>query len=105
MLTLKKRADTLRTLLRQTTSEHKLNKAAAKVRDARIQVVRAQIGEMPSVKLTVQQKRRIAKLDLQIESLQAKTPTEILIEFRRMAKTAKLIQTELLPTSRGDAAG
>ncbi len=84
MLTLKKRADTLRTLLRQAASEYHLIKAACRVRDARIRVLRAKIGEMPSVLLTEQQKRRIAKLCEQIESVCATTPNEILNEFRRM---------------------
>jgi hypothetical protein len=84
MLTLKKRTDTLGTLLCQAASEYQLNKAAEKVRDARIRVLRAKIGEMPSVLLTAQQKRRIAKLSDQIESLLATTPMEILSEFRRM---------------------
>jgi hypothetical protein len=47
-------------------------------------VLRAKIGEMPSVLLTAQQKRRIAKLSGQIESLRTTTPMEILTEFRRM---------------------
>ena len=88
MLTLKKRADSLRTLLRQAASEYHLNKAAGKVRDARIRVLRAKIGEMPSVLLTTQQEWRIAKLSDQIESLQASTPREILREFRRMLPNA-----------------
>ena len=88
MMTLKKRADTLRTLIRQTTSEYQLNKAAGKVRDARIQVLQAKIGEMPSVLLTAQQKRRIAKLSGQIESLRAVTSMEILTEFRRILPKA-----------------
>jgi hypothetical protein len=88
MLTLKKRADTLRTLLRQGASERNLHKAAGKVRDARIQVQQAKIGEMPSVLLTTQQKRRIAKLSAQIESLRKTTPTEILIEFKRVPPEA-----------------
>jgi hypothetical protein len=84
MLTLKKRTDTLRTLLCQAASEYQLKKSAEKVRDARIRVLRAKIGEMPSVLLTAQQKRRIAKLSDQIESLCAMKPMEILNEFRRM---------------------
>ncbi|MBI5758906.1 MAG: hypothetical protein HZA46_10355 [Planctomycetales bacterium] len=83
-LTLKKRADTLSTLLRQTASEYQLYKAAGKVRDARIRVLGAKIGEMPSVLLTAQQKKRIAKLSNQIDLLRATTPMEILTEFRRM---------------------
>jgi hypothetical protein len=81
-LTLKKRDATLRTLLSQAASEYKLKKAALRVRDARIQVLRAKIGEMPSVLLTALQKRRIAKLSGQIELLQAATAMEILAQFR-----------------------
>jgi hypothetical protein len=84
MLTLKKRTDTLCTLRSQAASEYQLNKAAERVRDARIRVLKAKIGEMPSVLLTAQQKRRIAKLSDQIESLLATRPMEILNEFRRM---------------------
>ena len=88
MLTLKKRADTLRTLLRQAASEYQLNKAAEKVRDARIRVLQARVGEMPSVLLTAQQKRRIAELSDQIESLRATTPKEILTELQQMLPKA-----------------
>jgi hypothetical protein len=84
MLTLKKRADTLRTLLGKAASEYQLAKAAGKVRDARIQVLKAKIGTIPSVLLTEQQKRGIAKLSDQIELLRAMTPMEILSEFRKM---------------------
>jgi hypothetical protein len=84
MLTLKKRTDTLCTLICQGASEYQLTKAAQKVRDARIRVLRAKIGEMPSVLLTAQQKRRIAKLSDQVESLLATTPMDFLNEFRRM---------------------
>ncbi len=83
-VTLKKRADTLRTLLRQGASEYQLNKAAIKVRDARIRVLRAKIGEMPSVLLTAQQRGRIAKLSNQIESLRKTTSLEIVTEYRRL---------------------
>jgi hypothetical protein len=106
MLTLEKRAAALRTLLTQNASEYKLIKAAERVRDARVQVLRATIGDllaaqlaqhdrdarvqvlratigdMPSVIRTPQQNRRIAKLGGQIESLRATTPTAILAEFR-----------------------
>ena len=81
-LTLAKRTATLRTLLTQSASEYKLLKAAGRVRDARIQVLRATIGEMPSVIRTSGQNRRIAKLGDQIESLRATTPMAILAEFR-----------------------
>ena len=89
MLILKKRADTLRTLIRRAASEYQLVKAAGKVRDARIRVLRAQIGEMPSVLLTTQQKIQIAKLSEQIESQHAATTMEILSEFRRMLPNAR----------------
>jgi hypothetical protein len=85
-LTLEKRAATLRTLLTQSASEYKLLKAAERVREARIQVLRATIGEIPSVIRTPQQNRRIAKLGGRIESLLATTPMTILEEFRRMAR-------------------
>ncbi len=81
-LTLEKRAATLRTMLRQSASEYQLVKAAGRVRDARIQVLRAKIGEMPSVLLTPVQNRRIARLETQIARLVAATPTAILAEFR-----------------------
>jgi hypothetical protein len=86
MQTLEKRAATLRTLLSQNAREHKLLKAAERVRDARIQVLRAKIGEMPSVIRTPQQISRIAKLGGQIESLVAITPMTILDEFRRIVR-------------------
>jgi hypothetical protein len=88
-LTLEKRPETLRTLLSKTASEYKLLKSAGRVLDARIQVLRAKIGEMPSVKLTAQQKRRIAKLSGQIESLRGTTPMEILSEFRGSASEGR----------------
>ncbi len=86
--TLRKRADTLRTLLRQAASDYQLKKAAEKVRDARIRVLQAKIGEMPSVLLTAPQKRRIAKLSDQIELVSATTTMEILSEFKRMLPNA-----------------
>jgi hypothetical protein len=88
LLILKKRTDTLRTLLRQAASDYQLNKAAGKVRDARIQVLRAKIGEIPSVLLTAQQERRIQTLYEQIEALRASSPLEILSEFRRTLPNA-----------------
>jgi hypothetical protein len=85
-LTLKKRADTLRTLLRHTASEYQLNKAAERVREARIRVLQAKIGEMPtlSARLTAQHQKRISKLSIQIESLRSTPLKEILTEFRQM---------------------
>ena len=85
-LTLEKRAAALRTLLTQSASERKLLKAAHRVRDARIQVPRAMIGEMPSFTRMPQENRRIAKLGGKIESLLATTPMTILDEFRQMAR-------------------
>ena len=82
MLTLEKRTAALRTLLIQGASEYRLLKAAGRVRDARIQVLRARIGEMPSPIRTPQQNRRIPKLAGQIETLRATTPMAILAEFR-----------------------
>lgn len=85
ILTLKKRTKTLSTLLSRAANEYQLNKAAERVRDARIRVLRAKIGEVPPVTLTAQQKLLIAELSDKIESLQATTPMEILSEFRRKA--------------------
>ena len=83
MLTLAKRSATLRALLNQSASENKLHKAAGRVRDARIQVLRATIGSFPSVIYSRQSKtRRIAKLDEQIELLRATSPVAILTEFQ-----------------------
>ena len=97
--TLVKRAATLRTLLTHSTSEDKLLKAAERVRDARIQVLRARIGEMPSVLLTPQQQKQIAKLGDQIELLRATTAMVILAEFRiarRKASDDSRLQTDPL---------
>jgi hypothetical protein len=82
-LTLKKRAATLRTLLTKNASESKLLMAAGRVREARIQVLRAKIGEMPSVIYGRHSKASgVARLDEQIELLRAITPMAILNEFR-----------------------
>jgi hypothetical protein len=86
MVTLEKRHAALRTLLIKTASEYKLLKAAERVRDARIQVLRATRGAMPSVIRTPQQNRRIARINRQIESLCATAPMAILVEFCRAAK-------------------
>ena len=97
--TLERRAATLRTLLTHSTSEDKLLKAAERVRDARIQVLRARIGEMPSVLLTPQQHKQIAKLGDQIELLRATTAMVILAEFRiarRKASDDSRLQTDPL---------
>jgi hypothetical protein len=42
------------------------------------------MGEISSVRHTPEQDRRIAKLDAQIEALQATTPMAFLAEFRRV---------------------
>lgn len=81
-LTLDKRTATLRTLLVQNASEHKLLRAAARVRDARIHVLRAKLGELPPMTFAPEQQRRAARLRKQIESLQATTPMDVLAEFR-----------------------
>ena len=82
MQTLAKRSSTLRTLLTEGAGEYKLFKAAERVRDARIKVLQATIGAMPSVLLTPPQRRRIAKLDREIEKLRAAMPIDIVAEFR-----------------------
>jgi hypothetical protein len=80
--TLEKKTSTLRTLLTHGASEDKLLKAAERVQVARIQVLQAKIGTMPSVLLTLPQHKRIAKIGGKIEALRAATPVEILAEFR-----------------------
>ena len=82
-LTLEKKAASLRTLLLQNASETKLLKAATKVRDARVQVLRATIGEMPFPFRTSLQYKRIAKIEGQIDALHATEPAVILAEFRQ----------------------
>ena len=86
-MTLEKRVATLRAMLAKSASDTRLLKAAERVRDARIQVLRATIGEMPSVKLTPHQHRRIAKLEGQIEVLRETLPIAILAEFREERPT------------------
>ena len=83
ILTLKKRTATLRTVLARGGSEYLLFKAALRVRDARIAVLRATIGQIPSPLRTPQPSKRIAKLSGQIASLRAATPMAILAEFRQ----------------------
>lgn len=79
---LKKRTDTLRTLIRRNASEYQILKAAVKLREARIRVVHAQIGEMPSVLTTPEQTRRVAKLVKEIESLQSTPSLDFVAEIR-----------------------
>jgi hypothetical protein len=50
--TLKKRTDTLRTSIRRNAREHQTLKAAVILREARLHVIDAQIGEMPFVLTT-----------------------------------------------------
>lgn len=83
-LTLEKKEAALRSMLTKCASNARLLKAAERVRDARIQVLKATIGEMPSVKLTPPQLRRIARLEGEIQVLCETTPTTILAEFRRI---------------------
>jgi hypothetical protein len=82
-MTLAKREATLRTLLTRNASEPRLLNAAAKVRYARIQVLRARIGQMPSVVRTREHARRVARLEAQIGSLLVTTPLSIIAEFRK----------------------
>jgi hypothetical protein len=82
IITLDKRINTLGGLLRQCANERKLHRAAEKIREARIRVLRAKIGEMPSVRLTGQQRKQIAKFSLQIESLRTIPAAEIINEVR-----------------------
>jgi predicted nucleic acid-binding Zn-ribbon protein len=82
MLTLKKRTATLRTLLASGASEHKVLRAAEKVREAKIQVLRATIGQVPSVLRMNAHSRRLAKLNSQIETLRKTTPECLLAEFK-----------------------
>lgn len=79
---LRKRTDTLRTLLRRNASEYQILKAAVKLREARIRVINAQIGEMPFVLTTPEKTRRVAKLVKEIESLQSTPPLNIVAEIR-----------------------
>jgi hypothetical protein len=82
-LTLEKRMATLRALLARGANEYRLLKAAAKVRDARIRVLRAKAGTVPSVLRTADQNQRAAaRLDAAIEVLRATPPAAILAEFQ-----------------------
>ena len=82
-LTLEKRAATLRTMLTQSATEYQLIKAAGRVREARVQLLSAKIGTMPSVLPTPAENRRIAKLECQIAALNEIAPDAILAEFQR----------------------
>lgn len=80
--TLKKRTDTLRTLIRRSASEYQILKAAVKLREAHIRVLNAQIGEIPSVLTTPEQTRRVAKLKKEIELLESTPPLDYVAEIR-----------------------
>lgn len=82
VLILKKRTDTLRTLIRRNASEYQILKAAVRLREARIRVVNAQIGEMPSVLTTPKQTRRVANLVKEIEALESTPPLDFVAKIR-----------------------
>jgi hypothetical protein len=81
LLTLRKREAKLRTLLALNAAESRLIKAADLIRGARIQVLRSRIGELPFADAP-ERRRRVAKIDAQIEALRATTLDTILAEFR-----------------------
>lgn len=72
----------LRALLNKGASDARLLRAATRVRDARIQVLRATIGEMPTPIRTPDDDRRVAQLQAEIDLLSATPEVEILAEFR-----------------------
>lgn len=92
VLTLKKRMATLRAVLNKGASDQKLLRAAARLRDARAQVLRATIGEMPTPIRTPDDDRRVARLQAQIDSLTATPEVEILAEFLRPHTKSKEIK-------------
>jgi len=73
---------TLRALLNKRASDAKLLRAATRVRDAGIQVLRATIGEMPTPIRTPEDDKRVAQLQAKIDSLSSTSATETLAEFR-----------------------
>ena len=82
-MTVAKREASLRAMLNKNASESRLLKGAEAVRCARIQVLRARIGEIPLLTPTHRHDRRIAKLNGQIELLLTTNPLSILAEFRK----------------------
>lgn len=86
VLTLRKRMATLRALLNKGASDQKLLRAAARLRDARVQVLRATIGEMPTPIRTPDDDRRVARLQAEIDSLAATPAAEILLQFRTLPR-------------------
>ena len=97
---LKKRTDTLRTLLRIDAREYQILKAAVKVREARLRVLHAQIGEMPSVLTTPGQIRRVAKLLKEIESLQATPPLDFVAEVQASVNARAYFLESVMQLSR-----
>jgi hypothetical protein len=87
--TLEKRVATLRALFNRGVAEAKLLKAAARVRDARIAVIRAKLGELPTPLRRPYHARRIAKAAAEIESLQSISLQVILAEFRSARPAGK----------------
>lgn len=81
-LTLAKRTATLRTLVSQNASQYHLLKAAERVREARIQVLRATIGTIPFVTRLYERTEQMVQLDEQIAALRATVPGAILAEFQ-----------------------
>jgi hypothetical protein len=82
ILTLQKRTDTLRNLLRRSAGEQRLLDAARRMREAKIQVLRATIGELSPALFTLRRHKRIEELCAEIGVLRATAPHDILNEFR-----------------------
>ena len=82
MQTVQKRTDTLRNLLRRSAGEQQLMEAARRLRQARINVLRAKIGELSPALFTSKLDKRIERLSEKVELLRATEPQTILNEFR-----------------------
>jgi hypothetical protein len=80
--TLRKRSATLQGLLARGADEAKLLKAAERVRNARIQVVRAQMGLVP-VADSPKRDRQLKNLRATIDATVAMSAAAILAEFKR----------------------
>ena len=80
--TLRKRSATLQGLLARGADEAKLLKAAERVREARIQVRRAQFGLVP-VADSPQRDRQLKNLGAKTDAAVATSATAILAEFRK----------------------
>jgi hypothetical protein len=70
-------------MLAKGADEPKLLKAAEAVCYARIQVLRARVGEVPLLDTRVRP-RKIARIDAQIAALLSATPAKVLAEFTSM---------------------